>query len=117
MNEPITWQQIVGGVVIVGGLAALWMYFVHEISKVREGAYRAIAKTRDNADDEFKELRDDLAAYKLLAATNFAQKSDISAVEVRMLGQVANVAIEVSRLRDSIEKLLRELATNKKEPA
>lgn len=117
MNEPITWQQIVGAVIIVGGLAGLWMYFVHELAKVREGAYRAIAKTRDDAGREIGKVRDDLAAYKVIAADAFARNSDISAVEVRVLGQVANVAIEVRHLRDSIDKLLRELATQRREPA
>lgn len=117
MNEPITWQQILGAVVIIGGLAGLWMYFVHEISKVREGAYRAISKTRDDAAKDIGKVRDDLAEYKVVAADAFARNSDISAVEVRVLGQVANVAIEVRHLRDSIDRLLRELATNKREPA
>lgn len=93
MNDPITWQQIVTGITVVGGLGALWFRIESAIGKVR----------------------DDLAAYKLTVANSYAQDKDIRDVEIRVLANISNVAQELSRLRESIEKVLTAMATQRGE--
>ncbi len=86
-SGSITVEQIVAVLAIFSAIGGLWFRVESAIGKVR----------------------DDLAEYKLTAANNFAKNADISAVEIRVLGQITNVALE------SIDKLLREMALTRDE--
>lgn len=115
MTDPITLQQIVAGLTVLAALSGFTFFFVREINKVHDKAEDELEKATDDLSEEVGKLRDDLAAYKLLASNVYARNTDIRDVEIRVLSQVANVAVEVRHLRDSIDKLLREMALNKKD--
>lgn len=99
MTGTITWEQVIALVGLIGALIALWARIENLISVIR----------------------DSLADYKVLVATNYPQKSElresVNTVEIRIAAQVANISMnltehkntmtnEMRGLRESIEKML-----------
>lgn len=85
----LTITDIIAFITIAGALAGLWYRIEQSIGKVR----------------------DDLAAYKVTVAEDYAKNGYIRDVESRVITQISNVAKEIHGLRESMEEFMRTIMT------
>lgn len=83
MTDGITWEQLVGMFVILGVLVGVWYRW-----------YTAI-----------REVRDDLAAYKLHVSEHFATKAGQREQTEAMLGAINAVRADIKSLNERIDRL------------
>lgn len=95
MTGAVTYEQLgwfIAQIVAIAGLVALvWGKVAARIAAAEE---RALAVSKE------------LASYKLEVANDYARNGYIKDVEGRLIGQIKNVAEEIHKLREAIEKLM-----------
>lgn len=106
MTGAITWEQIIGILAFVSALGGLWYRVETRISKgavaaqfVADAAIASAAKAHEN-----------LHAFKLEVAENYAKGDMIKDVEARVLSRIDAVVSELHGMRKDFQDAMMQMA-------